>query len=84
MAKIWKPDIDLTFKEGVSENERNRTIAAQALGIHYKTGKIKVNVLVDGSVRVEASVQNHLIRIMECIAEIPLERRIGRFVAVEE
>lgn len=82
MPKPWKHDIDLTFKEGTPERERNRTIAAQALGVHYKDGKNKVNVLVDGGIRVEAYVQNNIIRIMECVAEIPLERRIGKFTAL--
>jgi len=80
MAKVWKAALDLTFNEGEKPEHKHHTIASMALDAHYKTGDKKINVLVDGAVRVEVQITNNCVRIMECVAEIPLVRELGSFM----
>jgi hypothetical protein len=76
MARVWTPDCDATFKVTTTRTERYDLLAKMALVFSEKLNIRKVNILVDGCVRVEAAVNHDCVRIMEETAVIKLRKTI--------
>ncbi|MCI0563669.1 MAG: hypothetical protein MN733_34785, partial [Nitrososphaera sp.] len=75
MARVWNSDYDITFTNEDTMT-RYKKLAEIAHLVSIKKNKSRVNIMVDGGIRVEAQVTNNGVRLMECVAEIPFKRSI--------
>ncbi|MCI0564034.1 MAG: hypothetical protein MN733_36625 [Nitrososphaera sp.] len=75
MARVWNSDSDITFTDE-DKTTRHKKLAEIAHLVSVQKNKNRVNIMVDGAIRVEAQVTNNGVRLMECVAEVPFKRSI--------